>query len=623
MPNGITAAYSYDANGDVTAIKYTTGSATVGNISYGYDTDGLRTSEGGSLVSTVLPAAESGNTYNADNELTSFGGKTYSYDADGNLLSDGTNTYTWNDRGQLASVSGASGTSTLGYDALGRLISTSVGGVTTTFAYQGTQLTSETGSNGTNLAFLNGPYRTLSSTNDAAGGGGAVSAYLPDALGSTLALVNSAGNIATSYSYDLYGNTTSSGGTSDTNPIRYTGLISGPVMPAGLQDNNARDYSPATGQFISGDPTGMAGSGDNLYAYAGGDPVDLSDPSGLQPQLLLIGCALGGLANDVGGALDGRKHSVGDFFTGALTGCLNGALMFIPGADEALEALEGADAAADAATNVGTDGGDDVADLGDDLSGNGTGEDGQGEDSCTTQPNSFPASTRVVLADGKAAQISSIKPGDYVKATNPATGKTTAEPVLAVIKGHKNEQFVKLTVTVGIGGHRKAGVIIATAGHLFYSLVQHVWVRAGMLKRGDRLSALSGIPVAVGLVQHYNQLGATAYNLTIDTDHDYYVQANGANAGILVHNECSMVGANGTQFTSKTFYNQDGMRLDAENPVPGKGPGNVHLQIGNAKYYYNFETNEFGGVPNRLAKQLMGNVRFQRALQNAIQALGM
>jgi hypothetical protein len=78
--------------------------------------------------------------------------------------------------------------------------------------------------------------------------------------------------------------------------------------------------------------------------HAGNDTVDNSDPSGLQWQLL-AGCAVGGLVNDIGGALDGRKHSFGDFFGGALLGCVGGALMMIGGA-EALAALEGGDLAA-------------------------------------------------------------------------------------------------------------------------------------------------------------------------------------------------------------------------------------------------------------------------------------
>ena len=46
----------------------------------------------------------------------------------------------------------------------------------------------------------------------------------------------------------------------------------------GIDYYRARYYNPATGRFISEDPTGFAGSGTNLYAYAAGDPIDLIDP---------------------------------------------------------------------------------------------------------------------------------------------------------------------------------------------------------------------------------------------------------------------------------------------------------------------------------------------------------
>jgi len=72
-------------------------STFVGNVTYGYDADGHRIAEGGKLVRTTLLAAQSGNVYNADNELTAFGGTASSYDPDGNLLSDGPNSYNWND----------------------------------------------------------------------------------------------------------------------------------------------------------------------------------------------------------------------------------------------------------------------------------------------------------------------------------------------------------------------------------------------------------------------------------------------------------------------------------------------------------------------------------------------
>jgi uncharacterized protein RhaS with RHS repeats len=47
------------------------------------------------------------------------------------------------------------------------------------------------------------------------------------------------------------------------------------------QSHRARYYNPAIGRFISEDPMGFAGSGPDLYAYAGDDPIDFNDPTGL------------------------------------------------------------------------------------------------------------------------------------------------------------------------------------------------------------------------------------------------------------------------------------------------------------------------------------------------------
>jgi uncharacterized protein RhaS with RHS repeats len=43
-----------------------------------------------------------------------------------------------------------------------------------------------------------------------------------------------------------------------------------------------RYYNPATARFISEDPVGWASGQTNAYAYVGGNPVQFSDPSGLQ-----------------------------------------------------------------------------------------------------------------------------------------------------------------------------------------------------------------------------------------------------------------------------------------------------------------------------------------------------
>ncbi|HVG00412.1 MAG TPA: RHS repeat-associated core domain-containing protein, partial [Chloroflexia bacterium] len=60
------------------------------------------------------------------------------------------------------------------------------------------------------------------------------------------------------------------------NPFGYAGQLYD--SPTGLLYMRARFYDPLTQQFISKDPAdGASGS---TYVYAGGDPVNYSDPQG-------------------------------------------------------------------------------------------------------------------------------------------------------------------------------------------------------------------------------------------------------------------------------------------------------------------------------------------------------
>jgi len=59
-------------------------------------------------------------------------------------------------------------------------------------------------------------------------------------------------------------------------------LLEGNRDRSGLEDKRNRWYDPKTGQFTQEDPIGLAG-GLNLYGFADGDPVNFSDPFGLQP----------------------------------------------------------------------------------------------------------------------------------------------------------------------------------------------------------------------------------------------------------------------------------------------------------------------------------------------------
>ncbi len=101
--------------------------------------------------------------------------------------------------------------------------------------------------------------------------------YLTDALGSVIALASSTGEVQTSYTYDPFGPATTSGAAS-ANPYQFAGQ---PSDGTGPQYDLLRYYSASLGRFISQDPAGFLGSGINLYAYVGDDPVNSADPVGM------------------------------------------------------------------------------------------------------------------------------------------------------------------------------------------------------------------------------------------------------------------------------------------------------------------------------------------------------
>jgi RHS repeat-associated protein len=105
--------------------------------------------------------------------------------------------------------------------------------------------------------------------------------YQADGLGSVTSLSNSAGALAQTYTFDSFGKQTASSG-SLTNPFQYTGRESD--TETGLYYYRARYYDPSTGRFLSEDPIRYASGSVNFYGYAGNDPVDYIDPSGLSPE---------------------------------------------------------------------------------------------------------------------------------------------------------------------------------------------------------------------------------------------------------------------------------------------------------------------------------------------------
>lgn len=273
LPDGIKQEYGYNSASQTTSISYKDGATTLGGIEYAYDANGQLEATWGSYARLDLPQTLNPIEYNADNELVKRGGSELSYDKDGNVLSDGASEYTWNARGELSGISGESNAS-FGYDPFGRRVSKTLGGTTTELLYDQANVAEESEEGAPTAALLMGPRpdqlfaRTTSSGTDS---------YLTDRLGSTVALANGSAEVTTSYSYEPFGASSSSGAISD-NPFQFTGRE---TDGTGLQYNRARYYSSETGRFISQDPAGFEGSGTNLYWYTYGDPLDFIDPSGM------------------------------------------------------------------------------------------------------------------------------------------------------------------------------------------------------------------------------------------------------------------------------------------------------------------------------------------------------
>jgi Pretoxin HINT domain len=122
-----------------------------------------------------------------------------------------------------------------------------------------------------------------------------------------------------------------------------------------------------------------------------------------------------------------------------------------------------------------------------------------------------------------------LKPGDKVLATNVKTGKTSAEPVTAVLVHHDTDLY-DLTVATGA----RISVIHTTSNHLFWDQTIGRWVKAAAFLRGDNFRSPTGAIATAAGSYWPNVASGWMWDLTVPRDHDFYVTA-GATA-LLVHN---------------------------------------------------------------------------------------
>ncbi|HEX7794241.1 MAG TPA: RHS repeat-associated core domain-containing protein [Vicinamibacterales bacterium] len=244
----------------------------LGGETYSYDLVGNRT--------------DGGATIDAGNRLRSFQGFSLSYDADGNLVRKiksgvADDSLEWNALGELTRVlrSGAV-VAEFTYDGFGRRVTKIAGGAVTQYQWDDDQVIAERDGSGNYIAeyaFYPGVDKPHSVTTSAG-----TFTMASEAPGNVIGLWPYEGStVSAQYAYKPFGAMERNDQTV-TNSLRFQARPYD--QETGLYYYRARYYDPTLARFISEDPIGLAG-GVNPYVFVGNDPINDTDPTGLDSEI--------------------------------------------------------------------------------------------------------------------------------------------------------------------------------------------------------------------------------------------------------------------------------------------------------------------------------------------------
>ncbi|HEX6369715.1 MAG TPA: RHS repeat-associated core domain-containing protein [Longimicrobium sp.] len=286
---GTTTAYAfaYDSVGRLVEVRKDGAPVE----SYEYDTNGNR-------IRAVTQAGVLTGVVDAQDRLLSYGGAAYTYGAGGELETKVTGTdttrYRYDVQGNLKEVRLPGGNVvTYVTDPSDRRVGKRVNGVLVqAFLYQD-QLEPVAELDGAGNVVSRFVYGSRSNVPDYMVKDGVTYRIVSDHLGSVRLVVNTeTGAVAQRLAYDGWGNVTE-----DSNPgfqpFGYAGGLAD--SHTGLTRFGARDYDSRVGRWTSRDPSGFAGGDANLFAYAYNDPVNLIDPDGRLPILVVAGMVWAGV----------------------------------------------------------------------------------------------------------------------------------------------------------------------------------------------------------------------------------------------------------------------------------------------------------------------------------------
>lgn len=227
-------------------------------------------------------------SYGDDNQLLTTDSDSYEYDAVGNLTrrvgASGDTRFTYDERNRLITVETGAGSliAEYAYDPFGRRFWKDVGGNRTYFYYTPEGLAAEFDGSGNLIrsygyepgtSWTTAPLFMSANSNYAY--------YHNDQLGAPVKLTTRGGILVWFALYSSFGAAQLEVETFS-NPLRRPGQYVD--SETGLHQNMFRYYDSNLGRYIQEDPLLSLGLQENLYVYAGNNPINIVDPLGLQGQ---------------------------------------------------------------------------------------------------------------------------------------------------------------------------------------------------------------------------------------------------------------------------------------------------------------------------------------------------
>ena len=161
--------------------------------------------------------------------------------------------------------------------------------------------------------------------------------YVLNLQGDVVKLIQANGHVVAQYTYDAWGNVSSSGRLAEINPLRYRGYYYD--NETGFYYLQSRYYDPANRRFINADSyqsTGQGFVGTNMFAYCNNNPITAIDESGKSVTAIIIGAlicaAIGGIDAYLSAKTSGAStnEALWQGAIGAVSGAVTSVVAAIP-----------------------------------------------------------------------------------------------------------------------------------------------------------------------------------------------------------------------------------------------------------------------------------------------------